>query len=212
MMSSQEVFIRDSDDEVVKRAGSAASVLGSALQNNQKALAEVESLWGEISKASCEGTDSTLSHAVFNMLLPSRTTNADEASSSSERTQLSLTKSKTAALRGLIKSPVIRKDFLDKGGMVQILKALALERPDFEPAQQKLANLVMDNFLDAGMGAMLGTWPRTGDVDLDWDHQLKALVKHNKNKNHWSAELWRMLQDQRKALRAAEGNLRRTEL
>lgn len=213
MMSSQIMFARDIDDEVVKQAGSAASIIGSALQNNQKALAEVEKSWEDISKTPCAGTDRTLSQAVSSMLLPDTTATAEGTTSSSESSRLSLTKPKTAALRGLIKSPLIRDDFLNNGGTAQILRVLALERPELESAQQKLANMVMDSFLDEGMGAVLGIWPRPGDVDHDWDYQLKALAKlHNKEKGHWSAELWRMLQEQRKAMRTAEGKSQRTEL
>lgn len=211
MMSSQDNFARDSEDEIVKQAGYAASIIGSALQNNQKALEEVQTSWSDISKATCAGTDQQLSRAVFNMLLPGQAIN--EAMAQSEGNQLSLTKAKTAALRGLIKSPAIRDDFLANGGMAQILKVLTLERPELEAAQQKLANLVMDEFLDEDMGATLGVWPRPGEVDHDWDYQLKTLAKlHKAQKGHWSAELWKKLQEQRKILRSVEGASERTEL
>lgn len=204
MMSSQDNFAKTSNDESVKQAGVAASIIGSALQNNQKALEEVEKSWSDISTATCAGTDSKLGQAVFNSLMPVAPTG-----DGSEGKQLSLTKAKTSAIRGLIKSPAIRDDFLASGGMEQILKVLVLEEPDLAPAQQKLANLVSDEFLDEDMGATLGVWPRAGEVDHDWDYQLKTLAKlHSRQKDHWSADLWRRLQEERKAARTAQ----RTEL
>lgn len=207
MMSAQDIFAKDGDEDVVKQAGDAASVIGSALQNNQKALAEVEKSWADISKATCAGADRTLNHAVFNMLIPE--VPASKEAAGSEGNRLGLTKAKASALRGLIKSPAIRDGFLASGGMAQILQVLLLERPELVPAQQKLANLVMDTFLDEGMGATLGIWPRAGDVDHDWDYQLKTLAKlHKGEKDHWSAELWKRLQDQRKIARVAGGHVK----
>ncbi|KAI3401697.1 hypothetical protein diail_9361 [Diaporthe ilicicola] len=207
MMSSQDVFTKDTNDDVVKQAGLAASIVGSALQNNHKALQEVENAWNDISKTKCTGSDRHLGQAVFNMLTPDAT--ANEAATGAEAGLLSLTKAKTSALRGLIKSPAIRDDFLADGGMAQILEVLAIERPELVPAKQKLANLVLDNFLDESMGATLGVWPRPGEVDHDWDYKLKTLAKlHKGDKDHWSAELWKRLQEQRKAERAQAGNSR----
>lgn len=207
MMSSQDVFSKDGKDDVVKQAGLAASIVGSALQNNHKALEEVENAWGDMSKTKCAGTDRDLSKAVFNMLTPDEA--AGEAVTGAEASLLSLTKAKTAALRGLIKSPAIRDDFLANGGMKQILEVLSIERPELVPAKQKLANLVLDNFLDESMGATLGVWPRPGEVDHDWDYKLKTLAKlHKAEKDHWSAELWKRLQEQRKADRAQAGSSR----
>lgn len=211
MMSAQDIFLRASDEEVVKQAGYAASIIGAALQNNDKALAEVEKFWGDISKTTCAGTDHKLSQAVFNSLLP-KVPAADEDASKSESKQLSLTKAKAGALRGLIKSPAIRDDFLAEGGMSQILAVLALERPELVPAQQRLANLVLDSFLDESMGAVLGVWPRAGDVDHEWDYQIKNLAKlHKAEKDHWSVELWKRLQEQRQVMRTT-GAEAKTEL
>lgn len=211
MMSSRENFAKGSGDEVVVQAGQAASIIGSALQNNQKALEEVEKAWPDISKETCAGADRKLSPAVFNMLVPDSP--RDAVSHGSEGDDLTLTKAKTSALKGLIKSPIIRDDFLANDGMAQVLKVLVLEKPKLVPAQQKLANLVMDEFLDEDMGATLGVWPRSGDVDHDWDYQLKTLAKlHKGEKDHWSAELWRRLQEQRRVARATENLAARTEL
>lgn len=208
MMSSQDVFTKSAGDDVVKQAGLAASIVGSALQNNHKALEEVENAWDDISTTKCAGTDRELSKAVFNMLTPDVPAGED-AATGAEASLLGLTKAKTAALRGLIKSPAIRDDFLANGGMAQVLEVLSIERPELAPAKQKLANLVLDNFLDESMGATLGVWPRPGDADHDWDYRLKTIAKlHKADKDHWSAELWRRLQEQRKAERAQAGGSR----
>lgn len=210
MMSSQDVFPRDHDDDVVKQAGHAASIIGAALQNNHKALAEVEKYWTDISTTTCAGTNRKLNQAVFNSLLPKTPASKDAAKA--EGNQLSLTKAKAGALRGLIKSPAIRDDFLAQEGMAQILQILALERPELLQAQQKLANLVLDNFLDEGMGAALGVWPRAGEADHDWDYQLKSLAKlHKAQKDHWSGELWKKLQEARQTMRI-QGGAAKTEL
>ncbi|CAN8098681.1 unnamed protein product [Discula destructiva] len=201
MMSSQDLFAKDTDNLAVLQAGDAAYIIGSALQNNQKALDEIEKSWPDISKAKCANSDRTLGYAVFNSLLPDVPISG--GSSQTEGRKLSLTKAKSSALRGLIKSPLIRGDFLSNGGMAQILQVLTLERPELVSDQQKLANLVMDNFLDEDMGATLGEWPRAGDLDHDWDYKLKDLAKlHKSDAEHWSAELWKRLQIQRKASRA----------
>lgn len=210
MMSSQDVFPRDRDDDVVRQASHAASIIGAALQNNHKALEEVEKHWADISKSKCAGTDQKLSQAVFKSLLPQ--TPASKDASKAEGNQLSLTKAKAGALRGLIKSPAIRDDFLAQEGMAQILQVLALERPELLQAQQKLANLVLDNFLDESMGATLGVWPRPGEADHDWDYQLKSLAKlHQAEKDHWSGELWKRLQVARQTMRV-QGGAAKTEL
>lgn len=207
MMSSQELFSEDANDKVVEQAGQAALIVGAALQNNQKALEEVEKYWEDISQTTCAGSDRKLGSAVFNMLVPD--VNTGEYSIGSEANRLTLTKAKAGALRGLIKSPKIRDDFLANGGMAQILQVLENGRREVSPAQQKLANLVLDNFLDESMGAIPGVWPRAGDVDHDWDHRLKRIAMlHKSEKDHWSAELWKRLQEQRRA--AAQSGSRRT--
>ncbi|ROV89965.1 hypothetical protein VMCG_10088 [Cytospora schulzeri] len=206
MMSSQDIFSKDGEEDVVSQAGKAAAIVGAALQNNQKALEEVEKYWDDISQTTCAGSDRKLGNAVFNMLVPD--VSSSEHASGSEANRLSLTKAKAGALRGLIKSPKIRDDFLANGGMAQVLQVLVLERPEMVPAQQKLANLVLDSFLDESMGATPGVWPRAGDVDHDWDYQLKTLAKlHKAEKEHWSAELWKRLQEQRRAA-AQSGNMK----
>lgn len=204
MMSSQAHFAEPSDSEAVKQAGTAASIIGSALQNNHKAVEEVEKSWPEISALTCAKSDTKLGHAVFNSLLPVVITEGGTESS-----KLTLTKAKSSAIKGLIKSPIIRDDFLASGGMDQILELLAQRAPELEAAQQKLANLVSDEFLDEDMGATLGVWPRPGDVDSKWDWRLKDIAKAKAGqKDHWSVDLWRRLQAQRKAARAES----RTEL
>lgn len=211
MMSSQDLFAKDFDDEAVTQAGDAAYIIGSALQNNQKALAEVEKSWADISNTKCAGTERTFSDLVFNSLIPDTAASAE--ATKSEGKQLSLTKAKSSALRGLIKSPIIRDDFLANGGMAQILQVLTLERPELAADQQKLANLVMDTFLDEDMGATPGVWPRAGDVDHDWDYRLKDVAKlHKADKEHWSAELWKKLQEQRRTSRAAQGTPKHEDL
>lgn len=200
MMSSQDVFAKEGGDAAhVTKASQAASIIGAALQNNQKALDEVEKAWGDIRKTTCEGTN--LAKSVFSMLMPEGAADENAANGASlDR----LTKAKAGALRGLIKSPIIRDDFLANGGMAQVLQVLLIDDPKMAPAQRKLANFVLDSFLDESMGAILGVWPRDDEVDHDWDHQMKTLAKQHKwEKDHWSVELWKKLQEQRQVKRAS---------
>jgi nucleotide exchange factor SIL1 len=112
-------------------------------------------------------------------------------------------------------------DFLENGAMAQILQFLVMDMAETEAAKRKLANLVMDNFLDAGMGAILGEWPRnqtSGDdaCHLDtvganescWEYHLRRLAReYSDYPEHWSQDLWEALQRQ-KRLREQDTHVR----
>ena len=210
----------DSDVAVLGRARLAALTIAGAVQNNAKALAEVETHWGALKSVQCPASRENLGTAAFRLLPPQT---GDKRSSTGD---LALVKAKTSAIKGLIKSPVIRKDFLENGGPKYLLEALVLETKEaWGPAQKKIALLVQDIFLDKDMGAVIGEWPRDdqasdewcSQIDGDsvsekcWDWEMKRLVQqHGSDKEHWSVELWDWVKEARRALEAASNM--RTEL
>ncbi len=81
----------------------------------------------------------------------------------------------------------------------------------------------MDNFLDEGMGATLGLWPRAdsepagnclrqsgGAVNEGcWDFHMERLAEANKDEEqHWSVRLWAMLREHRDGAKDAQERTR----
>ncbi|KAL3417569.1 nucleotide exchange factor sil1 [Phlyctema vagabunda] len=127
----------------------AASVIGSAMQNNPTALAEVSKFWEQILYPTCDGTKQDLisrlesSHSVF------KDSGSDAATM----------KAQTRALSGLLREPSIRNEFLSTKGMELLLRVFIEEGSQWNNVRVKIAQLIMDNFLDETMGAELGLWP-----------------------------------------------------
>lgn len=128
----------------------AALILGHAVQNNPTALNEVAKSWSQLFHPQCRNRGS--GYDLISMLRESL----------SHGPPMATVKAQVYALTGLIKNPVIRHEFLKKGGM-QFLLAVFLQDggEEWEIVQVKVAQLVMDNFLDESMGAELGVWPKT---------------------------------------------------
>lgn len=184
------------------RARLAALALGSTVQNNPKALASVSAHWVRALRADTECPAA----AAFQL-------GADPA----------LAKARAAALSGLLRDPVIRAEFLASGAMeTSLLDVLVSPRADeagWEAVRRVVANLVLDNFLDEGMGAALGEFPRgkrSGDAEcaaaegLDaacWDWHAEGLAKRYKGEgaDHWSGELAKKVKEQRKANNSRKG-------
>lgn len=184
------------------RARLAALALGSTVQNNPKALASVSAHWARSLRAdpSCPAA------AVFHL-------GGDPA----------LAKARAAALSGLLRDPVIRAEFLASGAMESsLLDVLVSHRADeagWEAVRRVVANLVLDNFLDEGMGAALGEFPRgkrAGDAEcaaaegLDaacWDWHAEGLARRYKKEgaDHWSGELAKKVKEQRKVNNSSKG-------
>lgn len=185
------------------RARLAALALGSTVQNNPKALASVSAHWARALRAdpTCPAA------AAFHLGA------ADPA----------LAKARAAALSGLLRDPVIRAEFLASGAMeTSLLDVLVSPRADeagWEAVRRAVANLVLDNFLDEGMGAALGEFPRgrrAGDAEcaaaegLDaacWDWHAEGLARRYKGEgaDHWSGELAKKVKEQRKANNSSKG-------
>ncbi|KAJ9130240.1 Set and mynd domain protein [Pleurostoma richardsiae] len=178
--------LRDEDTAHLAQVCTAASIISAALQNNQAALRGVEKVWSSLSQTMCPGSRDTLDRALFGVLLPDDGIEREKLSLGEGA--IALIKAKVSALNGLIKSPLIRMDFLENGAMAQILQFLVMDMAETEAAKRKLANLVMDNFLDAGMGAILGEWPRNQTSGDDACHLDTHLWKRQEMWDVWNNE------------------------
>ncbi|KAK4230747.1 hypothetical protein QBC38DRAFT_468711 [Podospora fimiseda] len=208
------IFSSTSPQHTIPRARLAALTLASAVQNNPTALQEIEKHWSKLSNEWCPNTSTELGKAIFKLVPPS--------SFNSRQVDPSLTKARISSITGLLKSDLIRHQFLSTGGMERLLEVLIeSESPEWEPAQRKAGLLTLDVFLDADMGATLGEWPRgiqasnevcaqkdRNPVDKDesspvsaecWDWYAKNFAaRHKKDKVHWSHDLVKKLGEQRK--------------
>lgn len=193
--------------------GQAASrILGGAVQNNVKALAEIEARWGDLMASSCPSAPRTLESAFYASFVPS----AEEVASLSGEDYsraVSRAGSSVFAAKGLIQNPTIRDDFIAKGGMENLLEVLAAGDERWAPAQRKVGHLLLDTFLDPEAGATLGVWP-SGEAEGDEvcaggavregcvDFYVKEIVGRNKgDKGHWGVEVY----DRLRAARMGKG-------
>lgn len=196
------------DPSAVSRAKLAANTLAGALQNNAKALAEVERHWPRFRGMKCNPEDrDDLVTATFRLVA------VDVPGVDS-----GVVKARVSALKGLLKSDVVRNDFLEQGGMEFLLDVLVLmTEPEWEAAREKAALLVQDVFLDGDLGASLGEWPVDDQVSEAeckkpglqrsrqecWDYEAKRLAhEHRADGGHWSQELWVKLKEARKGVKA----------
>jgi nucleotide exchange factor SIL1 len=124
----------------------AASVLAGALSNNPTAIKAVAGKWPTYMASTCPQKDTPLGKVIYNHI----------GSSLAGR----VVKAKVGALNGLIKDDVIRADFLEQGGMKQLVSVLARpaaavegssEQKIWATAQRKVGQLALDNFLDEEM-------------------------------------------------------------
>lgn len=183
---------------VTPRDQQAAAILSGALQNNPSALAKVTEQWPSLMEATCANTGKPLREGLFASFMPS-----DQKPKTSVSVAASKAKAKVSALNGLIKSDIIRADFLRNNGMQRLLEVLIPSEKPWEQVQRRVGLLALDNFLDEDMGAKLGQWPRSARVsDAEcrkyegqsqegcWDYHVLRLRKENKaDKSHWSKDL-----------------------
>ncbi|KAF4122511.1 nucleotide exchange factor SIL1 [Geosmithia morbida] len=173
----------------------AASVLAGALSNNPAALREMTGAWPLLMGDACPGADAPLAKIFYSGFVPA----ADSAAQAAAKA-----KAKVSVVNGLVKSDAIRRDFLESGGMRQLLEVLALEGEEWEGAQRKVGQLALDTFLDEDMGATLGQWPTVDRLDDKlcqagagrqpnegcWDYHVDQIMKANEgSKEHWSRDL-----------------------
>ncbi|PBP26242.1 Nucleotide exchange factor SIL1 [Diplocarpon rosae] len=191
----------------------AANILASSIQNNPTALKEVAGFSKMVMHPSCgveqvkdgQGSDSAPLHFVS--MLRSRLGREHDAGA---------LKAKVGAISGLLREPSIRDSFLANRGMELLLAILLKNGEQYDHVRAKVAQLVTDNFLDEGIGAELGVWPK-GPVaeakvceshermleDGCWEHHVRAY-----GKQEWAQELLAGLQTER----AKVGTERKGEL
>ncbi|KAK3362984.1 hypothetical protein B0T25DRAFT_525969 [Lasiosphaeria hispida] len=201
------IFAASPSTAVLSRARLAALALGSAVQNNPKALAEIERHWPSLQKERCPDSTEDLATAAFRLVAPT------SRPAETRESDPALAKVRISAISGMVKNEALRKQFLANGGMELLLEVLVgSDEAEWEPAQKKAAFLILDNFLDENMGAALGEWPieaqakdkecaqRTNLRGDCWDWNAKKLADRFKSdKSHWSVELYSKLKEQRKA-------------
>lgn len=187
-----------------RRDHKAASILASATQNNPKALAEVGNFWRLVMYPTC-GAElmeaKTRGKGNFVSTLRSRL--------GKEKDPQTL-KAKITAISGLLKEPLIRTDFLDNGGM-ELLLAIWLKRGEqWDGVRRKVAQLVMDNFLDESMGAAIGVWPKKPVAEAAlcetkgrmledgcWEHHVEGFLEKVPNAD-WATDFAKALGERRK--------------
>lgn len=194
LMSSQQ---SPTTEGSIPRDQQAAAILAGTLQNNPTALKEVTKVWPTLVEVECPNTGEALRASVYSSVVPSK--NGDGTAHQS----VARVKSKVAVINGLIKDSAIRAEFLREGGMSSLLSILVPHDEEWTGAQRKVGQLVLDNFLDEDMGAILGQWPKTRKLADEecaadeaqsgegcWDYHVARIAKATKaSKGDWSREL-----------------------
>ncbi|GKT63469.1 nucleotide exchange factor SIL1 [Colletotrichum tofieldiae] len=196
----------------VPRDQQAAAIISGALQNNPTALEEVTKVWPQLMDASCrsphKAPELKLRDGFYASFVP-----APEDTDHDVLRAANKAKAQVAAIKGLIKSPAIRDDFIANKGMDRILEVLGPRDAQWETAQRKAGQFVLDSFLDENMGADVGVWPlfkaseadrskRIADrvSDENWKVAVKSIMEKNRgDKTHWSRDLYDRLDAHEKA-------------
>lgn len=179
----------------------AAAILASSIQNNPTALKEVAGYSKMVMYPTCGLDISASTQKNFVDILRSRL--------DLEKSPSAL-KAKVNAISGLLREPTIRDTFIEKGGMELLLEIFLKKEEEFDVVRRNVGQLVMDNFLDEGMGAVLDVWPRipvsetkvceaeeTMLGDGCWEHHVKIFSK-SASKAGWAKEFLAALKEQRK--------------
>ncbi|KAK4103175.1 hypothetical protein N658DRAFT_494500 [Parathielavia hyrcaniae] len=175
------------------RARLASLILASTTQNNPKALASLSAHWPKLSGTHCAHSPTTpLGTSIFTLLPPQK--EQEKAAAAKEEAAApitpSLLKARISLLSSLLKSPLFRADFLaSPDPSSHLLRILTMTTPRDDPnptawasAQRSAAHLLLDNFLDADMGATLGQWPRSSKPQLS--HAVCSSLHNNNNNNN----------------------------
>lgn len=178
----------------------AANILASAIQNNPTALKEVSNFSRMVMYPSC-GVVTEPGTPNFVSMLRNRLGREKDAGA---------LKAKVGAISGLLREPLIRDEFLEKGGMELLLAIFLKKGEQFDAVREKVGQLVMDNFLDEGMGAELGVFPKGGVGEKGvcetkgamlgdgcWETHVETFSKASPKEN-WAKELLGALKSERK--------------
>lgn len=181
------------------REHKAASILASSLQNNPTALHELSQYENMIFQPTC--AQSTKGNFVS--MLQSR---LDRDIYGHAPTL----KAKITAINQLLHSDTFRTNFLSNKGMELLLHIFNKAGDEYDPVRRKVAQLVIDNFLDEEMGATVGIWPKmpiTEDKicreDMErtledgcWEYHVGQFGRMNKGMK-WVGEFEKLLKGRR---------------
>jgi nucleotide exchange factor SIL1 len=166
----------------------AAATISAALQNNPTALEELP--WMKVAHPRCGNHEET--DLVRLLKGPSQLTSKSD-----------IDKAVIIAINGFLKHKELRDDLLKQDIMGFLLQASLESSTD---VQQRIAQLVTDNFIDEEMGAERGVWP-TESAMLDeicatnryeggcWEFQWQIIAKASKAS--WAADFARALEKER---------------
>jgi nucleotide exchange factor SIL1 len=187
-----------------KRDQKAAAILASAVQNNPTALKEVAAMSRMVFSPTCGTELPAPKNNNFVRILRNRL--------GREKDPATL-KSKVAAISGLLKDETIRSSFLESDGMELLLAIWLKKGGQWDTTRAKVADAVMDNFLDEDLGAVLGVWPKEaveesavceekGKMLTDgcWEHHIGSFLKTSPTSS-WAEDLLKSLQRERKKLK-----------
>lgn len=175
----------------------ASTVLASALQNNPPALRSIESEWEPLMQKQCAFHKQPLKDIIYAGLEPkarpmSNDHGKDTSTDSVDYTnEASWTRPHLSLIGQLLKSDVIRPEFVSSGGMKNLLQILLTKGSAWDPARARVGRVVSDAFLDESVGAKVGTWPSEPLVvdsgvceaeptrlqDGCWEHHLEKMIQ-----------------------------------
>ncbi|KAG0647961.1 Nucleotide exchange factor SIL1 [Hyphodiscus hymeniophilus] len=182
----------------------AASILASAIQNNPKALEEVSKFSGLVMYPNCGAQlqeAKTRGKGNFVSVLRGRLGKEKEPQT---------LKAKINTISGLLKEPLIRKSFLENGGMELLLAIWLKKGEQWDVVRRKVAQTVTDNFLDEDLGAKLGIFPKLPLAEATlcetkgrmledgcWEHHVEGFLKREPDAE-WARDFSKALGEQRK--------------
>jgi nucleotide exchange factor SIL1 len=204
----QQLVLHMSSPKSSLRRHQAASIIGHSVQNNPTALKEIKESWkrlmapvcgakskNSLGKNICEDQD------FISKLYQSLAQESDPIAS----------KAKVYALSGLSKDRELRDAFLAKNGMELLLSIFVKDGVHWGVTRVKIAQFVMDTFLDENMGAQLGIWPQEPEIegqycekpeyamrDGCWEYHLSKLGSgHPNGGDDWKGEFLKFLGEAR---------------
>ncbi|KAJ3559527.1 hypothetical protein NPX13_g9521 [Xylaria arbuscula] len=139
----------------------ASSILSATLGNNPRAIAAIEESWDSITNRRCGAGKTTIKDDLYDLLGPVSDANGDPV----ELQDAEITGYYLPVIRGLLKSPKIRTEFLKNDGMNAFLHILLRDGDVWEAKRAKVAQIISDTFLDEDFGATLGLWPKKQQID-----------------------------------------------
>lgn len=190
------------------RRHQAAAVIGHSVQNNPTALEKISQSWKKLMAPACgKGSVNSLGLSICE----TQDLVSKLRQSLAQETDPIVAKSKVYALSGLAKDRELRDAFLAGNGMELLLAIFMKDNAHWEGTKIKIAQFVMDTFLDENMGAQLGIWPQEPEIegqycekaeyatrDGCWEHQLVKMGAGNpKEADEWKKEFLRLLGEAR---------------